>query len=113
MAIDPNGTFIQVAYGGYLLVSPPATVKESLVYAEPGFTAISPIEFALDKSDQVYFIIRKRSASDTDGTTFDDLSVNNFTITATDSTIGALLTIDASNFSSSSLYYDSQWEDGL
>lgn len=113
MAIDPNGTFIQVAYGGYQLVSPLLTVKESLVYAEPGFTAISPIEYAIDKSDQVYFIVRKRSSSDIDGTTFDDISSSDFTVIANDSTIGYRLNAFSEDFSTSSPYYDSQWDDGL
>jgi hypothetical protein len=111
MAIDPNGTLLQVAYGGYQIVSPPLTIKESLVYAEPGFTSISPIEFAIDKADQIYFIIRKRS--NPSGTTFDDIDSSDFLVSSTDSTIGARLDTVITDFSSSSPYYDSQWEDGL
>ena len=111
MAIDPNGTLLQVAYGGYQLINPPLAVKESLVYAEPGFTTISPIEFAIDKSDQIYFVIRKRT--DSSGTVFDSLSSSNFAVVATDSTIGARLDTVISDFSSSSPYYNSAWEDGL
>ena len=111
MAIDPNGTLLQVAYGGYLLVDPATEVKEELVYVEPGFTAIGTIEYALDKADQFYFIIRKRS--DIYGTVFDDIDSSDIIVSITDATIGSRLDAIVSNFNSSLSYYDADWEDGL
>lgn len=111
MAIESNGTLLQVAYGGYLLTTPSTVVKESLVYSEPGFTTNSSIEFVIDKSDQFYFIIRKRA--DIYGSSFSTLDRSNFTVSATDTTLDAQLDSFVQNFSSSSLYYSSQWEDGL
>ena len=111
MTIESNGTLIQSAYGGYLLVSPSEEVKETLVYSEPGFTTNSSIEFAIPKADQFYFIIRKRA--DIFGTTFESVDRSNFTVTVTDATLNVSLGSNLQNFSSSSVFYDSNWEDGL
>jgi hypothetical protein len=107
---DPNGTFLQIAYGGYMLVSPSTTVKETLVYSEPGFTTMSPIEFAIPKSDQFYFIIRKRN--NIFGTTFEDTDITNLVTTVTDATWGINLESNLEDFSSSVASYDANWEDG-
>lgn len=111
MAIETNGTLLRVAYGGYLLVSPATEEKEDLVYSEPGFTTNSSIEFAIDKADQFYFIVSKRT--DAYGTTFDTLSRTNFIVSAIDTTLNVQINAELENFSSSSEFYDSKWEDGL
>ena len=111
MAIADNGTQIQVAYGGYSSVEPFVSERESLVYAEPGFTTQSPIEFAIDRADQFYFIIRKRS--NIYGTSFSPISRTAFQVTATDVTLNAQIPTSLDAFSSTNPYYSSEWEDGL
>lgn len=111
MTIESNGTLLQVAYGGYVLVDPDTEVKESLVYSEPGFTTNSSIEFAIDKADQFYMIIRKRA--DIYGSTFEDINSNYFIVSAKDATLNIGLDTSVDDFSSSSSFYDAQWEDGL
>lgn len=116
MAITTNGSLIQAAYGGYLLNTPYTSVREELVYAEPGFTTNSPIEFALDKADQFYFVIRKRA--DDYGITFEDIVSSNFVVSVKDATLGLPITATLENFGSgdlseSDLTFDSKWQDGL
>lgn len=111
MTIESNGTLLQVAYGGYALVDPDIESKESLVYSEPGFTVNNSIEFAIDKADQIYFIIRKRA--DIYGSTFETIDRSYFIVSAVDSTLNVELNVFIDNFSSSNTYYDAAWEDGL
>ncbi len=114
MAIESNGTLLQVAYGGYTLVAPSTEVKEVITnasYSEPAFTTPNSIEFEIDKADQFYFIIRKRA--NISGTTFETLDANNFTVDATDATLGVQIDYSLENFSSSSPYYSPNWEEGL
>lgn len=114
MAINSNGSLLQVAYGGYVLTTPSTEVKEVITtesYVEPGFTTSGPIEFAISKSDQFYFIIRKRD--DIAGTSFENISASSLDVSVIDATLGMDVEFSLSNFSSNSDYYDTNWDDGL
>jgi len=80
---------LQVAYAGTQLNSVNFFNNNTFEYFEPGFNSFSPLEFSLDKSDSVYFSLRKRS--DTTGSSFDDLSLIKYESRAFDITNGELI----------------------
>jgi len=114
MAFNPNGTFLQVSYGGYDLTDPSTEVREDITdgdYVEPGYTTMSPVEFVIDKADSFYFIIRKRE--NTFGTTFEGLSAANLVVNVVDITLDTQLDYSFQDFSSTAEGYSSLWEDGV
>ena len=82
---------LQAAFGGYFLVSDgKSQFINDLVYYEPGFNIMSPLEIESSKADRVFILIRKRSGSS--GDSFDALDPTDISVEAKDVTNGESLT---------------------
>ena len=87
---------LQAAFGGYTLVEDSIEeFNDPLVYYEPGFNFMSPIEFSITKTDTIYILIRKRV--DSSGEVFENLDYTSLSVTAKDVTNGETLAVRTSN----------------
>ena len=94
---------LQVALGGYILISDGTTYVNDPVFYEPGFNLMSPLELSVSKSDSIFILVRKR----TDGTVsdYDELDSSDVLVAVSDATNNELLSTNISNSS-----YN-QWND--
>lgn len=87
---------LQAAFGGYTLIEGKITeFIDDLIYYEPGFNFMSPLELSVTKSDTIFMVIRKRS--NIIGDSFEDLDYTNVSVTVTDATNGEALSVRISN----------------
>jgi len=95
---------LQAAFGGFtLLEDSSTTIVDDLIYYEPGFNLISPLELSVPKSDSIFILIRKRDDSSNG---FDNtLTSNSLSVTVKDATNAEPLTVFTSNSDRS------QWND--
>jgi len=87
---------LQVANGGYTLVQEnTSTFIDSLVFYEPGFNLMSPLEFVVRKADTIYILLRKRLNTTSDTLVY--VGKTRFSVTATDATNGETIGVRISN----------------
>ena len=78
---------LQAAFGGYYLIEDGRfEYVDNLVYYEPGFNIMFPLEIQGPVSDEFYILLRKRSNNT--GIVFDNISYGDFEETISDATTG-------------------------
>jgi len=87
---------LQLAFAGSKIDDVSSFNNDKFNYFEPGFNIFTPLEFSMSKSDEIYFSLRKRN--DIEGTSFDNINLNNCTIVAKDITTGRIVTVDLNDY---------------
>lgn len=78
---------LQIAFKGYNNFEDDISAfYDDIIYYEPGYNRMSPIEFQSDKADKIFFLLKKRS--DNTGNSFETINAENFSIKITDATNG-------------------------
>jgi len=78
---------LQIAFKGYNNFEDDISAfYDDIIYYEPGYNRMSPIEFQSDKADKIFFLLRKRS--DNIGNSFETINAEDFSIKITDVTNG-------------------------
>jgi hypothetical protein len=104
---------LQAAFGGYAVIQDTTTSSDLVEFSndapnawfEPGFNILFPLDFSVTESDIVTILLRRRR--DIDGTAFSTtLDAEDLEVTVNDATTGKVVASTAYVVSSSSVWYE-------